>query len=509
MHPAQNKIPFSTPSPTRGEPSIGTQLEHALSEAMANVRLTESQTPPRPSVPPKRPRRPSVTNRSSNESDITLRGSARLESKDSRGSPPASETVKRSTSSGGRSPSTHVTVKTTSGTRRPSASREHIRPASAARGSQKAGLTTTPKGLSERQRVKNALQLKKLDTLRVEAMAFTNKPLPATPESVAPTPVEMYNPTSQEKISQHRHTRSASSGKVLPAPSPKQQSPLSPTSQAKLNRQSQRQHSRGSSSLDSGSSPGADGLAHALRLRSGSVITLVPPEQTAWRRSSYVPGPIKLQQKRVHALQDADEAFGVGDFTNYGNFGANLDIFKDVLGETDGASVSTRKSDDAVLDDVVVFMESFGFDPVSFTGDEFWLEPEQRSNAIQHFHNYRTGTSVSSASASLPPYSPYGNPPRRLSASGLAHWASHRNAGPIKEKDRESWNSWSSGSTGHSHSRPLPPSPIPPMVPPKYGDSPDRERRTVSKGSKAGGIPGREAPKIGVWRLLKGAGSIV
>ncbi|KAJ9669037.1 hypothetical protein H2201_000863 [Coniosporium apollinis] len=102
----------------------------------------------------------------------------------------------------------------------------------------------------------------------------------------------------------------------------------------------------------------------AIKLRSGSVLTVITPEQNAWQRSLYMHGPVRLQKPAVLLKKNSI---------------ASLDAFQDAL-ESHEEETSRRPLDDTSLDDLVDFMDSFGFELVSFELDEYWgtgLKPQR------------------------------------------------------------------------------------------------------------------------------------
>ncbi|KAI9694616.1 MAG: hypothetical protein M1822_000232 [Bathelium mastoideum] len=88
----------------------------------------------------------------------------------------------------------------------------------------------------------------------------------------------------------------------------------------------------------------------ALPLRSGSVVTVIRPEQTAWQRSIYIQGPIKLPSPNVIARRGSV---------------ASMYAFQDAI-ERDGdqsSAFSRNPAEEEILDDTVDFFESLGFRP--------------------------------------------------------------------------------------------------------------------------------------------------
>lgn len=371
--------------------------------------------------------------------------------------------------------------------------------------------TSTKKGFSDRNRVKDTLRSKQLTKLQVEATVFSKRALPATPESAAPTPYEVWQP-------RHRHGRSASSEKILPLPplqrlqdsmlwpSPNAeitvtipQTPVPRTDLASLSRLADLPPDSAAYSPDRDPTDPTTRLARALRLRSGSVITLIPPEQTAWKPTAYYPGAIKLQ-KAGRLLTAPSSPSGLSSF----NFNPDLaattvdDIFKKIL--DDSSSTHTKRSEDTTLNDVAHYMETYGFEPVTFSGDEFWLDDETRS--------IRSRIS-SMASAELSSYyyqskSPSVSSPAARTSSGM----------PERRLSHDVWPVQRHGSIQSTHISlspttprymPLSPASSQPLI--RQESMTERERKVALKrmGASSPGVSHR----VGFMRLLRGAGGIV
>lgn len=106
--------------------------------------------------------------------------------------------------------------------------------------------------------------------------------------------------------------------------------------------------------------PGAPAPPEAIKteihLTSGTVLTVTPPEVTAWRRSVYIQGPIKLPTPSVVPRKGSI---------------ATLDPFQDNLGNS---PTPRRKSEDNAADDICDWYCEWRFDEVSFALDEFMFE---------------------------------------------------------------------------------------------------------------------------------------
>lgn len=99
-----------------------------------------------------------------------------------------------------------------------------------------------------------------------------------------------------------------------------------------------------------------DATGSEIHLSSGTVLMVKTPESTAWRRSVYIQGPIKLPTPAVVPRKGSI---------------ATLDPFQDVLSNT---PIPRRKSEDTCLDDICDWYETWKYDAVSFAGDEFTLD---------------------------------------------------------------------------------------------------------------------------------------
>ncbi|KAK5127739.1 hypothetical protein LTR08_004221 [Meristemomyces frigidus] len=187
-------------------------------------------------------------------------------------------------------------------------------------------------------------------------LSLIDKDLPDTPDSILQTPTELYHSAPKGPLPKTKR-------KVT---TPKR-SPLAQSSAAKSNsgdRGEEVSPSRLSSipelSGTAEDSPLSSGVttpvATQIQLRSGSVITVTPPELTAWLRHVYVQGPIKLPKPAIMPRK---------------NSVATLDAFQGVIDQVyqDGMAIPRRPSDDAVVEDICEWYEDFGFDDVGFQGD--------------------------------------------------------------------------------------------------------------------------------------------
>ncbi|KAJ9648531.1 hypothetical protein H2199_001386 [Coniosporium tulheliwenetii] len=215
-------------------------------------------------------------------------------------------------------------------------------------------------GFLGRVPVQEILKSKRIQALKTDITDFKSGSLPVTPESVAITPIEMYSPGQPHPL-RLQSTQRTALRPVTPNGHRAMAFPITPiaTDLASLSMLASLSEPP---SADSNAeySPGGT----AIKLRSGSVLTVITPEQNAWQRSLYMHGPVRLQKPAVLLKKNSI---------------ASLDAFQDAL-ESHEEETSRRPSDDTSLDDLVDFMDSFGFELVSFELDEYWdtgLKPQR------------------------------------------------------------------------------------------------------------------------------------
>ncbi|KAF7196478.1 hypothetical protein HII31_02206 [Pseudocercospora fuligena] len=191
-------------------------------------------------------------------------------------------------------------------------------------------------------------------------LSFLENDLPQTPSTRGHTPTEpfQYSPTSPRRS---RHRKSAGSGR----------SPLTQISEnGRMGRDS------GYASLGAGvglaaipedsmakeNVPQASGLSTPLstqiHLRGGSVVTVTPPELTAWKPTLYLHGPIKLLKPSIVPRK---------------NSVASLEPFQEAVDQVyqHALTIPRRRSDDAVVDDICDFFDDFDDEMIGFGGDQF------------------------------------------------------------------------------------------------------------------------------------------
>ena len=187
--------------------------------------------------------------------------------------------------------------------------------------------------------------------------------LPNTPDSILPSPTEVYQ-RSPMPLTPTRHTQNRPK---KPTRTPLAQVALT---NVKANPSDARTLLGGLSAIlevssvfgDSPLSSGATTpVATQIHLRGGSVVTVTPPELTAWQRHLYIQGPIKLPKPVIMPRK---------------NSVASLEPFQDAIDEVyqHALTIPRRRSDDAVIEDVCEWFDQFGFDDVKFDGDTIMVE---------------------------------------------------------------------------------------------------------------------------------------
>ncbi|KAL1634375.1 hypothetical protein SLS56_002385 [Neofusicoccum ribis] len=123
----------------------------------------------------------------------------------------------------------------------------------------------------------------------------------------------------------------------------------------------------------------------------GSVVTVIPPEQTAWQRTAYVAGPIRLNNFSNLANNSSSTLPGLPHQRGKAGSVASLDAFQDAVETlTDNPTTQGRRaSDENVLEDLVEYFEDFGIKPGSCEKDEldcFWSSDldDDRENRKSH-----------------------------------------------------------------------------------------------------------------------------
>jgi hypothetical protein len=190
--------------------------------------------------------------------------------------------------------------------------------------------------------------------------SFIDRVLPDTPNSIGPTPTELYEP-SRAPFGEVRKGRTAlrsplsvvSDTNAKSNSSPARQSPPDAASDGHrlATIQEYKSHSENSPPPSGTATP----VATQIQTRGGSVVTVTPPELTAWQRSIYIHGPIRLPKPVILPRK---------------NSVASMEPFREAIDRVyqDALFVPRRRSDDAVVDDVCEFFDDFGFDDIGSEG---------------------------------------------------------------------------------------------------------------------------------------------
>lgn len=229
------------------------------------------------------------------------------------------------------------------------------------------------------------------------------KELPHTPNSILASPKElsprvsrpMTRPVTRRRVGPKRRSPLAQ----VPATSAKANSKLryveemSPTRLAAI--------PETTSMKDNSPTPsgGTTPTVTSLHLRGGSIITVTPPEMTAWQQHVYVQGPIKLPTPVIMPRK---------------NSVASLEPFQEAIDQVyqDALNVSRRRSDDAVEEDIVEWFDEFGFEDVKFAGDVLEVEDIE----LGEMHDVNDDDSHELEKYSTPPIEPVTTPMERVVA---------------------------------------------------------------------------------------------
>ncbi|KAM0715033.1 hypothetical protein Q7P37_009498 [Cladosporium fusiforme] len=204
------------------------------------------------------------------------------------------------------------------------------------------------------------------------AASFLDKDLPDTPNSIAPTPTELYQPSRNSLLSAQKSRLSGGSVKRSPlclvtetdaksnsAPTPPP--PVLTSEEVSQHRLTTILEYKSLSENSPPASGAATPVATQIHLRGGSVVTVTPPELTAWQRSIYIQGPIRLPKPVILPRK---------------NSVASMEPFQEAIDRVyqNALFVPRRRSDDAIVDDVCEFFDEFGFDDIGYAGDLLAVE---------------------------------------------------------------------------------------------------------------------------------------
>jgi hypothetical protein len=333
------------------------------------------------------------------------------------------------------------------------------------------------RGFADDARVRKLFESRPLPVVTMDTAHKSDSSAPTTGESVQSTPVEMYE--AQSSVPSHvvREKKASTETTLTPMDG-------------------------GDGSLAVlAATPLAGGpitrIKKGVRLKTGSVVAVATPELTAWQRSEYVAGPIRLETSffppSASTLTDIDHVYHPRPPGNI--------------------SHTRNASDDAVLDDVVDFFFEFGLvdfkrDPppakpkplwtplVSSRAGSFTMQ-RRRSSASLAWSTVRSENSFASATIGRPEFLPPLAPLSPMSLSTLSSSPSGSSTLPRSSTQGSSAlpdgsNLLSSpGGRNSPQSLPLP--------------SPRSAGRSSQKlGGKRSG-----SPKISLRRMIASASSIV
>lgn len=203
------------------------------------------------------------------------------------------------------------------------------------------------------------------------AATFVDKDLPTTPNSIAPTPTELYEPSrnslqaARQRALSNGSTKRSPLSVVADTDAKSNSSPTPPGLQTTEEFSAHRLTTILENKSISENSPPPSGtatpVATQIHLRGGSVVTVTPPELTAWQRSIYIQGPIRLPKPVILPRK---------------NSVASMEPFQEAIDRVYQSAlfVPRRRSDDAVVDDVCEFFDEFGFHDIGYEGDRLAVE---------------------------------------------------------------------------------------------------------------------------------------
>lgn len=127
-----------------------------------------------------------------------------------------------------------------------------------------------------------------------------------------------------------------------------------------------------------------------IHLRGGSVVTVTPPELNPWHRTTYLQGPIKLC--KPHTMRRTSVA--------------TLEPFQDAVDKVfkDGESITKRRSDLAVAEDICTFFLDFELGEYGYGGDVLAVEGAEDSDESDEELSFQCLGQISET----PPDSPTG-----------------------------------------------------------------------------------------------------
>ncbi|KAI7469078.1 hypothetical protein KC351_g13295 [Hortaea werneckii] len=195
-------------------------------------------------------------------------------------------------------------------------------------------------------------------------LAPIDKELPDTPDSILPTPTELYQTTARRPLPVTQRNKVAKRRSPLAhvsktsARANSADNSISPSRLSAIPEVAGTRDSSDSTPLSSGTTTP---VATKIHLRNGSIVTVQPPEVTAWERHSYIQGPIKLPKPIILPRNNSI---------------ASLDAFQEAIEQVyqEALTIPRRRSDDAVEEGICEWFDDFGFESLEFAGDNLVVE---------------------------------------------------------------------------------------------------------------------------------------
>ncbi|KAK5681170.1 hypothetical protein LTS10_006932 [Elasticomyces elasticus] len=196
-------------------------------------------------------------------------------------------------------------------------------------------------------------------------LSLQDKDLPTTPNSITSTPTEMYQSGPRSALPPVPRSRKPRKQKRSPlaqiAPTNAKSNSGSRSAEVSPGRLSAIPELASISENTPPLSGATTPVATLIHLRGGSIVTVTPPELTAWQKHVYIQGPIKLPTPAILPRK---------------NSVASLEPFQVAIDMVyqHALVVPRRRSDDAVVEDICEWLDEFGFEDISYQGDVLMIE---------------------------------------------------------------------------------------------------------------------------------------
>ncbi|KAK4961337.1 hypothetical protein LTR10_001827 [Elasticomyces elasticus] len=196
-------------------------------------------------------------------------------------------------------------------------------------------------------------------------LSLQDKDLPTTPNSITSTPTEMYQSGPRSALPPVPRSRKPRKQKRSPlaqiAPTNAKSNSGSRSAEVSPGRLSAIPELASISENTPPLSGATTPVATLIHLRGGSIVTVTPPELTAWQKHVYIQGPIKLPTPAILPRK---------------NSVASLEPFQQAIDMVyqHALVVPRRRSDDAVVEDICEWLDEFGFEDISYQGDVLMIE---------------------------------------------------------------------------------------------------------------------------------------